>query len=71
MIRIGVGGLINMDKFKQTYYVLNDIVLFYYYVKQQIEIVNSRLEEIEFFFLNRVCFFRFIRDRVIIFVLFF
>lgn len=57
MTRIGVGGLINMDKLKQTHHVLNDIALFHYHAKQQIETVNSRSEEIEFSPLNRVCFF--------------
>lgn len=52
MTRIGVGGLINMDKLKQTHHVLNDIALFHYHAKQQIETVNSRSEEIEFFPLN-------------------
>lgn len=58
MTRIGVGGLINMDKLKQTHHVLNDIALFHYHAKQQIETVNSRSEEIEFSPLNRVCFFQ-------------
>lgn len=71
MTRIGVGGLINMDKLKQTHHVLNDIALFHYHAKQQIETVNSRSEEIEFSPLNRVCFFRSIRDRVIILALLF
>lgn len=56
MTRIGVGGLINMDKLKQTHHVLNDIALFHYHAKQQIETVNSRSEEIEFFPLNGFCF---------------
>lgn len=70
MTRIGVGGLINMDKLKQTHHVLNDIALFHYHAKQQIETVNSRSEEIEFFPLNGF-FFRFVTDsdRVIILAL--
>ena len=42
MTRIGVGGLINMDKLKQTHHVLNDIALFHHHAKQQIETVTSR-----------------------------
>lgn len=55
MTRIGVGGLINMDKLKQTHHVLNDIALFHYHAKQQIETVNSRSDEIEFSPLNGFC----------------
>lgn len=71
MTRIGVGGLINMDKLKQTHHVLNDIALFHYHAKQQIETVNSRSEEIEFSPLNTFCFFRSTSDRVIILALLF
>ncbi|XP_062591377.1 uncharacterized protein LOC134252848 isoform X1 [Saccostrea cucullata] len=42
MTRIGVGGLINMDKLKQTHHVLNDIALFHYHAKQHVDNVSNR-----------------------------
>lgn len=47
MTRIGVGGLINMDKLKQTHHVLNDIALFHYHAKQQIDNISCRLVNME------------------------
>ncbi|XP_071091113.1 1-phosphatidylinositol 4,5-bisphosphate phosphodiesterase epsilon-1-like [Haliotis cracherodii] len=46
MTRIGVGGLINMDKLKQAHIVLNDILLFHHHADHQRAIIQ-KLEDME------------------------
>jgi phosphatidylinositol phospholipase C epsilon len=44
MTRIGVGGLINLDKLRQAHIVLNDIHLFHHHANVQ-KTLNARLQE--------------------------
>lgn len=44
MTRIGVGGLINLDKLRQSHIVLNDIHLFHHHATLQ-RAMEARLQE--------------------------
>ena len=44
MTRIGVGGLINLDKLRQSHIVLNDIHLFHHHATLQ-RAMDARLQE--------------------------
>lgn len=37
MTRIGVGGLINIDKLKQAHLILNDIYFFHHHASRQLK----------------------------------
>ncbi|KAK6186334.1 hypothetical protein SNE40_008387 [Patella caerulea] len=41
MTRIGVGGLINMDKLRQTHIVLNDLHLFHHHAENQKKLIST------------------------------
>ena len=64
MTRIGVGGLINLDKLRQSHIVLNDIHLFHHHATLQ-RAMDARLQEEDrsrlvlffffFFFKHSIC----------------
>ena len=46
MTRIGVGGLMNLDKLKQAHIILNDIHLFHHSAQQQ-RALMQKLEDMD------------------------